>query len=377
MKKQIWIPILIVVIIAAGLLLYTSQKSKQAEEKEVIKIGVILPLTGKAAQYGKESQQGIELAKEELNLNRELKQFKIEVFYEDSKFDTKEGVSAYQKLRNFNNIPIVITGASQVSLAISPLANQEKILQMAIFSSTPKYTSPRDFTFRVATRSEVEDGELAKFVVPKYKNIALLYINNEWGMGHLEAILPIIKKLKGNVLIEEKFLLEDTDFRTQLTKIKAKNPEAVFLLAEAKNAGLILKQAKEMGLKVVWFGIRSLQSEELFTIAGDAADGLIYTYPFDPESENPVVKNFVEKYRAKYNEAPTSYSAEGHDALKVIISAVIQCQKVDIECIKEKLLNTKDYQGALGKITFDENGDVYYPYSMKTIKNGQFVPLEN
>ena len=156
------------------------------------------------------------------------------MFYEDSKFDTKEGVSVYQKLKNANGVQIMITAGSPVALAISPLANSDKVLQMSIAASTPKYTSENDFTFRVTTRSEVENQELAKFVVPRYKNIGLLYANNEWGISHYGAIKSEIEKLKGNIVAEETFLMEDIDFRTKLLKIKSKNPEAVFLLAVLK-----------------------------------------------------------------------------------------------------------------------------------------------
>ena len=271
----------------------------------------------------------------------------------------------------------MITAGSPVALAISPLANSsDQILQMAIAVSSPKYTSENDFTFRVTARSEVEDKELAKFVVPRYKNIALLYANNEWGMSHYSAVKPEIEKLKGNIVAEETFLMEGIDFRTQLLKIKSKNPEAVFLLAVAKNAGIILKQAKELGIKTQFFGIQSLQSKDLILIAGEAANGIVYSYSFDPQTEDLITKTFVEKYKTKYKEEPTSYVAEGYDALDLIVKVFNECKEINTNCMKTKLLGVKDYPGILGSLTFDKNGDVYYPYFIKTVKNGQFVKYE-
>ena len=247
---------------------------------------------------------------------------------------------------------------------------------MAIAASTPKYTSENDFTFRVTARAEVEDQELAKFIIPRYKNVALLYANNEWGAGHYNSIKPEIEKLKGTILVEEKFLMEDTDFRTQLLKIKNKNPKAVFLLAEAKTAGVILKQAKELGIKTQFFGIQSLQNQDLISIAGEATNSIIYTYSFDPQSDDPRIKAFVEKYKAKYNEPPTSYVAEGYDALDLIVKSVNECKEINTNCMKTRLSEVKDYPGILGGLTFDKNGDVYYPYFIKTVKKGQFVKYE-
>lgn len=359
--------VILAIVVWGGVKLFGTKNEKT---NEPIKIGAILPLTGKVAKYGEEMKRGVELAIEK---NKETP---IEVFYEDSKFETKEGVSVYQKLKNANGVQIMITAGSPVALAISPLANSDHVFQMAIAASTPKYTSENDFTFRVTTKAEVEDQELAKFVVPRYKNIGLLYVNNEWGSGHYSSIKPEIEKLKGNILTEETFLMEDIDFRTQLLKIKSKNPEAVFLLAEAKTAGVILKQAKELGIKTKFFGIQSLQNKDLISIAGEAANGIFYTYSFDPQSEDPIIKSFVEKYKAKYNEEPTSYVAEGYDALDLIVKSVNECKEVNTNCMKTKLSGVKDYPGILGSLTFDKNGDVYYPYFIKTVKKGQFVKYE-
>ena len=358
----------VVIIIVIGGIWY--EVNKKPLEKEPIKIGAILPLTGKAAQYGEEIKRGIELAKED------RKDISSEIIYEDSKYDTKEGVSIYQKLKT-EGVSLMIVTASTIAVAISPLANQDKVILMATAASTPEYTSPDDFTFRVTTRAEVEDKELARWAIDKgYKKIALMYVNNDWGLGHYNSIRPEIEKLGGAVVATESFLAEANDFRTNLTKIKAGTPEAVFLLVEAKTAGLILKQARELGLTSQFFGPRTLQSEDLISIAGKAADGIVYTYPFDPLSEKPIIKEFVKKYQAKYGSLPTSYVAEGYDSTNLILEALKDCKKLDTNCMKNNLLNTKNYPGILGNLTFDENGDVYYPYFLKTVKNGQFVPYE-
>ncbi|MBU4369848.1 penicillin-binding protein activator [Patescibacteria group bacterium] len=369
-RAKIILWVVIILIIIAGIWYGVSRKLVTTE-KEPIKIGVILPLTGKAAQYGEEMKRGIELAIEN------KKDISIEVLYEDSKFDTKEGVSAYHRLR-VENVSIMITAVSTIALAISPLTNENQVLQMAIAASTPEYTSSNDFTFRVTTRTEVEDKELAKWVINKgYKEIALMYANNDWGLGHYNSIKPEIEKLEGKVVGEENYLIEETDFRTQLTKIKAKNPEAIFLLSDGKTAGIVLKQAKELGVEAQFFGIRSLQSEDLLSIAQEAAEGLVYTYPFDPLSDTPKIKEFVEKYQTKYESLPTSYVAEGYDAMGLILKSLKKCGEANTLCMRDDLLITKDHLGILGSLTFDENGDVYYPYFIKTIKDGQFVPLEN
>ncbi len=377
MENQIKVILLVIItIIIVGVLRIAINKPiSVSPEKEPIKIGVILPLSGKAAQYGEEMKRGIELAIEE---EREVP---IKVIYEDSKFNPKEGLSAYYRLR-IEDVSLMITAVSPVALAISPLADQEEVLQMAIAASTPEYTSPNDFSFRVTTRAEVEDRELVKWVINHgYRKIALMYVNNDWGLGHYNSIRPEIEKLGGELIGEQTFLMENTDFRIYLTKLKEQNPEAVFLLADAKTAATILKQSEELGIEIQFFGIRSLESKDLIAIAKEAAEGLIYTYPFDPLSENSRIKEFVEGYKNIYGMLPSSYVAEGYDAMNLLLGVLKKCNlretRIDTLCMKEKLSVTKNYPGILGSLTFDENGDVYYPYFIKTVKNGKFVSYKD
>jgi len=343
------------------------------KETKVIKIGAILPLTGEKALYGEKSKRGLELALEDIK--KEMPNLRLEILYEDSKFDVKEAVSIYQKLKSIHNIPVVITLSSEVSMAIAPLANSDKILQMAIVASTPKYTSPGDFTFRTTPRAEIEDKELAKAIVPRYKKIGLLYNNNERGVGHRDAIKPEIEKLGGEIVVEEAISPEAADYRNNLLKIKQKNPEAVCLFTEAKNIGIILKQAKELGIKTQFFGTRSAESKEILSIAGEAAEGLIYTFAFDPNSSDSLVRAVVERYRRKYGENPDYVVAEAYDALKLIAKCLYKCGP-NPEKMKNELFGTKNYKGLSGILTFDENGDIYYLYHLKIIKNGQFVRYE-
>ncbi len=373
MKKHNFFKVagLLGIIALIGGIAFTTLSCKK--EPEVYKIGVILPLTGKLAAYGEKAQRGFNLALEDIG--KEMPKLKLEILYEDGKFKIPVSVSAYHKLRSTHNIPVVITLSSDVSLAIVPLANHDKVLQMAIVASTPDYTSPGDFTFRTTARAEVEDKELAKAVVPHYKRICLLYNNNERGIGHRNAIKEEIEKLGGEIVVEEAISPEGRNYRDNLVKIKEKNPEAVYLLTEAKNIGIILKQAKELKIEVQFFGTRSTENKEVISIAREAAEGIIYTFSFDPQSINSLIRDVVERYKIKYGETPDYVVAEGYDALRLISKSLNKCGAKP-ECMRKDLFETKNYRGLLGLLTFDENGDVYYPYHLKTIKNGQFVLYE-
>lgn len=369
MKKRIISIVILIALISSFVVINGCGK----KEDKVVKIGAILPLTGKIASYGEKAQRGFNLALEDIR--KEMPELKLEVLSEDGKYKVPVSVSAYHKLRSTHKIPVVITLSSDVSLAIAPLANRDKVLQMAIVASAPDYSSTEDFTFRTTARAEVEDKELAKAVVPRYKRIGLLYNNNERGIGHYNAIKREIEKLGGEIIVEEAISPDGWDYRSNLLKVKEKNPEAVYLLAEAKNIGIILKQAKELRIKTQFFGTRSTENEEVISIAGEAAEGIIYTFSFDPQSTDSLIRDVVERYELKYEEIPDYIVAEAYDALRLIAKSLNKCGEKP-ECLKIDLFETKNYQGLSGLLTFDENGDVYYPYHLKTIKNGQFVPYE-
>lgn len=372
MKTKIGICAALGVFVILVILALTFNTQKNQEQ---INVGIILPLSGTAAYYGQESQKGIALAQEEIA--REYPNLNMQMYYEDSAYIPKEGVNAYAKLRGVNKIDAVITAASHVSIAVQPLAAEDQVLQMAIFSSAGKYTSPNDLSFRVSTRFEIEAAALVRLLKSKkLHSIGVLYINNDFGVGFTEALKKEMSKEKElRIVQEESYLLEESDFRTMLTKIQAKSPDAMFMVGPASQYGIILKQAKELGIQTQFVSMRAAEDPVLLKTAGVLANGLIYTYPFDATTETKEIKQFVNAFKKKYNEVPDAYAAEGYEGFKLVALALNECGKDD-ECVKEYLSNTKNYKSLFGPLSFDNNGDVYYSVFYKTIEKEKFVPLK-
>lgn len=367
---SIAILIVIVIILTIVFIAIFSEPSQE----ETIKIGAILPLTGNAAYYGQVSQQGIEIAVQEFA--RENPNLSIELYYEDSAYTPKVGVDAYHKLRNVDGVDAVITAASHVSLAIQPLSTQDGILQMAIFSSAVAYTTPDDMSFRVTARSEIEDARLAEFITENgFERLGILYLNNDFGVSHRDSLRAELEKSSVQVIGEEGLLLEASDFRTQLSKLNQNNPDIIFMVGIASQYGLIMKQALEMGMDIQFLAMHSAEDPNLITNAGESADDLIYSYPFDASSENPEIGEFTSAYQAKYGKVPDAYAAQGYEGFRLIALAFRECGR-DYSCIKAYLEGLKDFRSILGGLSFDENGDVHYEFFLKTVKNGQFVPYE-
>jgi branched-chain amino acid transport system substrate-binding protein len=209
-----------------------------------------------------------------------------------------------------------------------------------------------------------------------YKEIAVLYINNEWGVGLKDVFEKEFENLGGKILISEGFEQDAKDFRTQLIKIKAKNPKVIFIPVYYIEAGLILKQAKELGIKAQFLSGDSIEKPEFIEIAGELAEGIIFGAPtYDPESKESLIKNFVDKYQSKFGKKPTVVAAHAYDATNIIALTLEKCEE-NATCIKDELYKIKDFPGVSGKTSFDKNGDAIKEILLKTVKNGQFVLYE-
>src|SRR3989344_1939823 len=217
-------------------------------EEETIKIGVILPLTGSGQDQGEWVRRGLELALDKLRTSNIDPA--IELFYEDSKGEPKLAISAYQKLRLEQNISAMITWGSGVGLALTPLVNKDQVVQMGVATAIPSYNTPDDFTFRNFPSATLEADYLTDAVLNQLgaKQISILKINNDYGISSADAFTSRYLSKGGKVLIEETFESGSTDYRTTLTKLKQHNPRFIYLATSPKEGGLILRQAKELGL---------------------------------------------------------------------------------------------------------------------------------
>jgi len=357
-----------------GIYAFVSITGQAIKDGKTFRVGIILPLSGNAAFYGERTQYGIEIAREKIA--KEFPDLDIVVYYGDSAYVPKEGLSAYKQLKDTKEIDAVITAASHVSLAIKPSVEEDGILQMAIFSSAGDYSSLNDLSFRTSTRNEIETEAVAELIRNKgYKRIEIIYINNDFGISFKNAMKKILISQDIDILSEEAIALDTTDYRTILAKMQNEEPDAIFMVGLASQYSEIIKQAHELGIETQFLTMRSAEDPILIRNAGELANGLIYTYPFDATSQTKEIREFSNSFEKKYGTIPDAYAAEGYEGFRLVAYAFEVCSK-DYLCVKNYLTNLKDYDSVLGKLSFDENGDVYYDFFVKTVRNGEFVRLD-
>jgi branched-chain amino acid transport system substrate-binding protein len=364
----------IISILLASLMVFSSGCVKK-EDKE-IKIGVTLPLTGDAAIWGQSQKDGYDLALSQINAKGGINGKEIVLIYEDDKGFPKDGVAALQKLISVDKIKL-LTGVanSSVALAYIPIINEQKILFISSGASSPKLTGVSKYFFRTWPSDIAEALAMAKYARNELKlnKIAILYINNDYGIGLSEPFKSTFESLGGKITVTENFEQGATDFRTQLTKIKANNPEAIYLAGNPVEMGRALRQMRELGIKAQVLSISTLNDKEVFKITGaKIIEGTIITdASFDPQSEDPAAKKFMQDFSAMFNHEPGILANTAYDALMILAHAI---EKVgtDPDKLSAYLHSMKDYTGVSGKISFSEGGDVNRPIRISVAKNGRF-----
>lgn len=367
------------IFISVVFLVFFSVGCVKKDEKE-IKIGAVFCLTGSGKTVGEDALKGVVLAVEQINNKGGIFGKKVKLIVEDDQTSPQLSVSATQKLVNFDKVKVIIGALpSSNTLADIPIAESAKIILFSPASSNPKISDGGDYIFRNWISDLVEGSAMAHYTynVLKQKKLAILFVNNEYGGGLKDVFKNTFEQLGGKVTITESYEQDATDFRTQLTKIKATSPDSIYSPGHPKEMALILNQAKEMKIVLPFESAVAFEDPVVLELAKGNAEGVIYSTPFfDISSDNPTIKNFIETFRNKYKRDPGVFAAHGYDALNIIALA-IQKGGYDSDKIKEQLYKVKDFDGVSGKTSFDQNGDVIKAVSIKTVKKGKFIPLVN
>jgi branched-chain amino acid transport system substrate-binding protein len=296
------------------------------KKEKVYKIGVILPLSGDAAAYGKEALNGVNLAAEEINEKGGISGMKIKLIVEDDSGTPKDGVSALNKILATNtDIQIIIGGAfSQIASAQIPICEKKGIVLFSPYASTPDLAIPGDCFFRNWPSDIAEGKEMAKYAFNELnlRRVAILSSNSDYGVGLKRVFASEFESLGGDIPITDEFKEGDQVFRTQLAKINNENVDAIYMVGWYKEFAKILQQAKELGLNVQFLSCVTFNKPEILELAGNAAEGVIFSQPsYSTDSDDPMVTKFVENYRNRFDNLPGLYAAQIYDAIYIISEA--------------------------------------------------------
>jgi branched-chain amino acid transport system substrate-binding protein len=344
-----------------------------------VHIGVIVPLTGGAAEFGRWARNGVELAVAELNEQTNSSGVKILPIFEDHQNDPKIGLSAFKKLVDADKVLAVISSGSGTVLAIAPEAERTHTLQLNHAAVSPAIRKAGRYTFTLVNDADVETDEIAHLAVKTLgiKRLAVLYANTAYGVTTRDSVTRSFTKLSAEILGAVAFSENFTDLRAQILQLKEMNPPAIYFIATIKDSGRLLKQAQELGLKTQWLTYNAFESPEVLQIAGEAAEGVIFTSSniFDLTNPGPRPARFLKSYLSKYGQRPNLYAATAYDSIHLLAIAAASLDRSK-ERLQTYFASVKDFEGASGVISFDQNGCVRKPVFLKTVQNGEFRVFE-
>jgi branched-chain amino acid transport system substrate-binding protein len=363
-----------------------------SQEKE-IKIGFVGPMTGDYANYGELMSQAVAIAVEEWNADGGIGGVPVALVIEDSEGKADKANAAIEKLasvdRIFGLVGAVFSGSS---LAIAPRANQEKIVMISPSSTHADLTALGEYIFRDVVSDALQAQVFAHYVYKELglRNVAILYTKNDYSQGLAEGFKSTFESLGGKIIAMESGQQGDKDFKTQLTTIKNLDPDGLFLPNYVAEIAQMLEQAAQLGIEAQLLSADGFSNPEIFDLAGDYVDGVIYSGP-EIESAGGAsagrgTEAFTAKYTEKYNVGPDSFSLNAYDGANIIFAGIQKAYaaasdadkaslNLDREIIRQAVADTAGYQGVSGEITFDAIGDVVKNQGILTVQNGAYTQL--
>ena len=351
---------------------------KAADAKGKITLAMVNPLTGDAATYGVSHKNGLELALAEINQAGGVKGQQIELLTHDDSGDPKQSAAGAQKFADMKSVVAIVGSClSSNTLAMVPITDKAKLPHSVISSSTSKLSGMSKYFFRMAVQDDKVGGLMVDLSQNKFKpkKVALLYLNNDYGKGLLASIEPQVKKYGITMTSAQTYLATDKDYSALLTKVKAEAPDVLLVGSTYTDGGLIVKQAREMGLTLPIVGPTGLYSPKYMEIAGKAVDNSFFLGVFVPTNPDPKVQDFVKKYKAKYGMEPDTFAALAYDqgyVLKDALERAAAKGAVSRESLREAMA-ASNYKAMTGTVSFDDKGDWVRPYLFVTVKDGKFV----
>ncbi|CUH96725.1 putative secreted protein [Propionispora sp. 2/2-37] len=355
LKKLLYVSLLGAALLVSG--------CSGTDSKE-IKIGGNLEMTGNTASYGQSMANGIKLAFKEVNAAGGVLGKQISFIVADNKSEPSESANAVTKLVTQDKVALVLgAGASSNTLAGAQIAADNKVPFITPFSTNPKVTvdngKVNEYAFRTCFIDPFQGTVMASFAADTLKaKTAAVYIDNssDYSKGLAQFFEESFTKKGGQIISKEAYLQKDQDFKATLTKIKAANPDVVFVPGYYEEAGKIIKQARELGITVPIIGGDGWDSTKLADIAGaEALTNTFFSNHYAADDKSPRIAKFIEAYKAEYGQIPDAPAVLGYDAAYMAVDAIKRANSADPVKIKDAIAQIKDLELVTGKITLDEN----------------------
>jgi len=329
----------------------------------VVKIGSVAPTTGPIAHLGKDNENGVRLAVDDVNAQKVMidgKVLKLELLAEDDQADPKQGTTVAQKLVDAKVVAVIGHLNSGTTIPASKIYSDAGIPQVSPSATNPKYTEQGFKTaFRVVANDIQQGGAVGQYIARdmKAKTVAIVDDRTAYGQGIADEVEKAAKTAGAQVIAREFTTDKATDFKAILTKIKGRNPDVIFYGGMDATGGPMAKQARDLGIKSKFVMADGGCSPEFIKLAGDAAEGFVCSIPGTPVEKLARGEDFKKRYKEKFGTDVQIYSPNCYDATMVLVEAMKRANSVEPAKVLPELVKTS-YDGVSGKIEFDGKGDL-------------------
>ncbi|MGX7328120.1 ABC transporter substrate-binding protein [Enterococcus bulliens] len=329
---------------------------------DTIKIGANLELSGDVAGYGTQEKEGIELAVDQINKDGGILGKKVELIVKDNKSDNNEAATVAANLATNDKVVAIIGPAtSGATKAATPNITKAKVPMITPSGTDDSVTMTngkvQPYVFRSSFQDSFQGKVLAEFAQKNLdaKKVAILGDNSsDYAIGLTKAFK---ETYKGDVVLEENFTKGDKDFQAVLTKLKNTDFDVLYIPGYYEEAGLIIKQARELGIEQPILGADGFGDEKMIELAGaQNVTNVYYTGHFSTLAPaNDTVQPFIDAFKEKYGKEPSTFNALAYDAMNMVKKAIEDEKSADSEAITKGLANLKDFVGVTGNITVDKD----------------------
>ena len=365
-------------VVVALALLVPAFVAAQSAKKPIV-IGVMGDFSGPVAPYGTAGFQGATIAAEEINAAGGIKGAPIQLKQYDEKNDPVEGVTIAKRLGD-EVLAILMTSGSSPALSAVPVLDRAGIPFITTVAANPAVT---ESGWKYVNRLHLSDRDQVERVlqyaveVDKFTKIGVLYDTSDYGIGGRDIALKTLAKRNMQPAVVEGWKQTDADFSSQIVKLKTSGAQGVVVWGTVEGAVRIAQQMHSLGLdKTKVYGGGGLVTQKYIDLGGKAVEGTIATWAYlDPN--NPKVRGLVAKYEPRFKRKVDVFTAQGYDAIHILAQAIGQAgDSVSDRPAIQKAIRSIKYQGAVGEVTFDDNGQNVRKIVIARVQNGKFVPVQ-
>lgn len=372
MKNKLSLKLLTMTVVLFGLTI----SCKNEKESQEITIGALAPLTGNYSRYGIAMKEGIDIAIEDFNSSSKIK---LSVNYQDTKGTANAAINGFKFLADVKKVKVIFgPGLSGISQSVAPFAEKSQVVCISSVATADTLKYAGDYYFRNVPPNSYQAKTIALYLLKDLlvKKVGVFYENNAFGRNMDDIFNKFFKEAGGNISYRLSYEENQTDFTNVIDKAINNEVEYLFIPGTSKSLAMFIRQLRERNVNLPIITGDGGYGDELNSIAGVTADGMICTLMAVKDTTSDKFKEFSIKYKARYNKEPDVYALYSYDAARIIGNCINSLGSDFSSNEVKKCLYDKEFTGLAGAYDFDEFGEVDKPFLLFKYQAGEYTRVE-